>query len=504
MQKARDDFHPKVKQLLGERVNYHCSLCDAPTLGPKNGTTDKRFSIGKAAHVKAAAKGGPRYDENQSPEERSAIENGLWACANCADLIDRDVATYPVEELLRIKADAEWLATVRAGKPPGSELTALLNPTAIKRAVDVFCSRESLRQERIDPRFKVAVRMGESGPVYEVTAKETVEGQLVITGQHKEGDVQALRDFFSYGGSHEIDGADLRMEGSPLFETGDVAAVRWKLSSTPKPVTLTAVLDEESSSPLFIEFNGSGTQGNKGGRLKGTAFGGMLSATLTADYVGPYTDFKFDFDIQPWAGKPVRRLPNFLRLRQVLQLLAAPTRARLLCAHEGLESELGNGIVDGSEKFRPLRALFDEIEILRKLDDFFDLQLALPEDLSEVLWRQSDMSQLLELIDIEASMETEVLMMAVPEEATMPTLGAILANSVPEPITANHTFTLELLGHTYGPYPVAVSCPAATVHVVGPANIEVGVPLQLAMRAADGNRWTARLVAPTTAGAALS
>jgi hypothetical protein len=154
---ARDDFSQPVKQMLAERVNFHCSVCDAPTLGPKTGTTDKRFSVGKAA------KNGPRYDKNQTPAERKAIENGVWACATCADIIDRDTDAYSVADLLRIKADAEWVANIRAGKSPGSELSALTNPTAIMRAVDVFCSRESARQERIDPRFKVGVRMGGKG-----------------------------------------------------------------------------------------------------------------------------------------------------------------------------------------------------------------------------------------------------------------------------------------------------------------------------------------------------
>lgn len=183
---VRDDFSPSVKQMLAERVNFHCSVCDAPTLGPKTGTTDKRFSVGKAAHIKAAAKNGPRYDKNQTPTERKAIENGVWACATCADIIDRDADAYSVADLLRIKRDAEWVANIRAGKPPGSELSALSNPTVIKRAVDVFCSRESARQERIDPRFKVGVRMGESGAVYEVTAKEAVEAQLVVTAKDRQ------------------------------------------------------------------------------------------------------------------------------------------------------------------------------------------------------------------------------------------------------------------------------------------------------------------------------
>lgn len=490
---ARDDFSQPVKQMLAERVNFHCSVCDAPTLGPKTGTTNKRFSVGKAAHIKAAAKNGPRYDKNQTPAERKAIENGVWACATCADIIDRDADAYSVADLLRSKADAEWGANIRAGKPPGSELSPLTNPTAIKRAVDVFCSRESARQERIDPRFKVNVRMGELGPVYEVTAKEAVDAQLIVTAEDKARKVQALREFFSYGGHLVLDGADLRMEGSPLFKTDEVAATRWQLSSTPRPVTMTVVLADGAGPPLYIEFIGNGTQGNKGVKLKGTAFGGMLTAIMTADYSGALSDFTFNIDTQQWASKPVRRLSHFSRLQQIVQLLAAPTQVRILCTHEGLESELGTGIFDGSETFQPLRALFDEIATIRRLDDFFDVKLALPADISDVLLLQCDMAWLLDLINLETSRETEVNFLASSSDQAVP-LKAILANQGPQAMTLKHRIDLEIYGRSYGPFDLEVSCPAVGIHVVGPATIESGGTVELAMRAIEGNHWTPRLV----------
>lgn len=494
---ARDDFTELVKRKLAERVNFHCSVCDAPTLGPKTGTTEERFSVGKAAHIKAAAKNGPRYDELQTPAERKAIENGIWACATCADIIDRDADAYSVADLLRLKADAEWVAKIRAGKPPGSELSALSDPTAIKRAVDLFCSRESARQERIDPRFKVGVRMGESGPTYEVTAKETVEAQLVVTATDRERNVQALRDFFNYGGSLVLDGTDVRMEGSELFRTDGVAATRWQFSSTPRPLTMTVALAEDSGAPQYIEFVGSGTQGNKGARLQGKACGGMLSATLTADYSGDLTNFTIGIDTQQWASKPVSRLPYFSRLQQIVQHLAVPAQVRILCTHEDLESEFGSGHFDGREIFRPLRALLDEIGAIRRLDEFFDLNVALPADISDVLLRQCDMTWLVDLINLEVSGETEVNFYAAASGQAMP-LKAILA-AAPEAMTFIHHVDLEIYGRSYGPFDVEVSCPAVGIHVIGPADIDAAATVELAMRAADGNRWTPRLIARTPA-----
>ncbi|WP_175995729.1 hypothetical protein [Burkholderia stabilis] len=490
--KARDDFSQKVKQALAERVNFHCSVCDAPTLGPKTGTTDKRFSLGKAAHIKAAAPGGPRYDENQTPAQRSAIENGLWACATCADLIDRDPGAYEVADLLRIKADAEWQAGTRAGRPPGSHLPALQTPTAIQRAVAVFCRQEAVRQERLDPRFNVSVRMGETGPVYELMARESVEGRLVVGTRGKRQDVEALRELMEYGGDQVFEGLDVRMEGSPLFPSRDVAVTRLQVSSQPRPITMTVVLDSDASVPLYLEFSGNATHGNKGFRFTGSCLGAMLSVTVTAHFAGKSPDFTMNFDFRSWERKPIRQLSHFARLRQILQLMVKPIPVRVQYTHEGVESDFGSGIVDGGERFRILRAFMTEVDNLRKLDSFFDLGLAMPADLGDVLRDQGYISQLLAMIDIDKADDPTVEISLVPSEPTGP-LHELIVSQKPGAVRFNQELNVRVFGRDYGPFELEVTCPAAVVRPIGPANITVGVPTRLALRATERHYWSARV-----------
>jgi hypothetical protein len=153
---------------------------------------------------------------------RQRIEDAGERCPLDGRPTVSDVDTHMSCAASRI--DSDGAAKIRAGKPPGSELSALMVPTAIKRAVNLFCSRESARYERLDPRFKVGVRMGELDPTYEVTAKETVEARLVVTAADKKRNVQALRDFFNYRGKLVLDSADLPMEGSALIRADEVAA----------------------------------------------------------------------------------------------------------------------------------------------------------------------------------------------------------------------------------------------------------------------------------------
>lgn len=106
--KRRDDFSKSTIEILAKRVTYCCSNpeCRKATAGPnvnKNGYTN----IGVAAHIKAAAPGGPRYDSNMTSQERSDITNGIWLCQSCSKLIDADPARYPVECLIEWKDLAE-------------------------------------------------------------------------------------------------------------------------------------------------------------------------------------------------------------------------------------------------------------------------------------------------------------------------------------------------------------------------------------------------------------
>ena len=105
----RDDFSQKTIDTLCERVGGKCSNpnCRRETKGPHS-NPQKRVSIGEAAHITAAAEGGPRYNPDLTPEERSSIENGIWLCKSCARMIDSDENQYPAELLYTWKSMAEY------------------------------------------------------------------------------------------------------------------------------------------------------------------------------------------------------------------------------------------------------------------------------------------------------------------------------------------------------------------------------------------------------------
>ena len=118
----RDDFTKDTRDLLARRVGFLCSnpTCRRSTSGPHS-DPNKATNIGVAAHICAAAPGGPRYNAEMTPAERSSVNNGIWLCQTCSTLIDRDEKKYTVEVLTEWKKNAELAAELNQDSPPSSD-----------------------------------------------------------------------------------------------------------------------------------------------------------------------------------------------------------------------------------------------------------------------------------------------------------------------------------------------------------------------------------------------
>jgi hypothetical protein len=81
---------------MASRVGWRCShpSCRRLTVGPKQGDVDGFHLAGRAAHITAAAPGGPRYDISLSPTQRRHLSNGLWLCTLHASVVDTDELNY--------------------------------------------------------------------------------------------------------------------------------------------------------------------------------------------------------------------------------------------------------------------------------------------------------------------------------------------------------------------------------------------------------------------------
>ena len=86
---VRDEFTSTTKDHIAKRVGYLCSNpdCRCSTIAAAV-THDGIVNVGVAAHITAAAPGGPRYDSTLSREQRRHHTNGIWMCQTHGKLVE--------------------------------------------------------------------------------------------------------------------------------------------------------------------------------------------------------------------------------------------------------------------------------------------------------------------------------------------------------------------------------------------------------------------------------
>lgn len=164
--KSRDDFAVKTVLQIAKRAGWLCCFpsCRTPTVGATEDGQGE-INIGTAAHICAAAPGGPRYDKNMSEDERSSADNGIWMCRDHGKAIDSDVKQFTATVLREWKREAElnsWRRVLRneVASAPAAVGDADL-ATRLRRAAekDLGVFRETAKW----PSTSVALRLEVNG-----------------------------------------------------------------------------------------------------------------------------------------------------------------------------------------------------------------------------------------------------------------------------------------------------------------------------------------------------
>lgn len=125
--KRRDEFLVKTRRDLAGRAGHRCSLCEKATSGPGAGPGLVRHN-GRAAHITAASRKGPRFDASLTPNQRADLENGIWLCTEHADEIDDVASTYSVDALRGLKQirEAHAKREVQGSRTPEQSSSQLI------------------------------------------------------------------------------------------------------------------------------------------------------------------------------------------------------------------------------------------------------------------------------------------------------------------------------------------------------------------------------------------
>lgn len=102
-------FKEKIAEMIAYRAAYICSNpeCNTLTIGAAISDPKLKNKKGEAAHILGEKPGAARYEASPSIDV-DGVENGLWLCANCHTLVDKNKGMdYPAKDLFEWKIDHE-------------------------------------------------------------------------------------------------------------------------------------------------------------------------------------------------------------------------------------------------------------------------------------------------------------------------------------------------------------------------------------------------------------
>jgi hypothetical protein len=331
---SRHEFPVSVKRKLAMRVAYQCSYpgCRIQTVGPTEDASGTS-NLGDAAHITAAAKGGPRYDSSLTEEQRRSIENGIWMCANHARQIDNDTSRYTVELLRKWKSDGEQRAREVHGQPlPSAREYAVYKTIALGENVTGGSVTELVDRssdiakrdiEKLDDRVTVDITRRDGITECHIQAPP---GSLDwrVEPAHIEEFTEKVKQLIDHGTQLEIDTAAMRFTGSRILELfeGRPGTVTMATEMRRRAVHRLVFTPPGSRQPDVIDVTGELVGGRESATFEGKGLDGLLSMSyrfLRRADVEVKVESQICVDWQVWNGHPIHRLPHYDRFARFIR-----------------------------------------------------------------------------------------------------------------------------------------------------------------------------------------
>lgn len=348
---SRDDFPPRTKQKLWARVSGRCSNpdCRVQTQGPAS-NEDGTVNIGKAAHITAAAPGGPRYDSSLTPEQRKGFKNGIWLCAIHADLVDKDTTGHKLDLLYGWKQRAEQAAKRELGQRLPSDDDAIRtlgaaftgNATSfIPSAVRNVHAAMSQTLHELDPRFSVESSYANGTTRFDIRAQKPVELSIAFDIQNAPDIPSKITDLLASGKHFETDACAVTIRGSPLFDriSAETFAGKFAILASRRPVRQKIWIQypERAERHQFDDIDGYVSSGTESIRMEACGWGGLftLSMTLSRACAPVEAQMHVSVNLRPWQGCDLRQLRFFNTLATLVEHLSAGANLHLSLEVEG-------------------------------------------------------------------------------------------------------------------------------------------------------------------------
>jgi len=320
---ARDEFTEATKRKLRDNVGSRCSNpdCHVPTMAPSN-------NIGVAAHICAASKGGPRYNQSiMSSLQRKSIDNGIWLCQNHATEIDRNPNKYPVKLLNAWKEKAEKSAEKELGKKLPSDMDAINMVSSaltgnrtqfLPNAIPNIHLAIEKSLEDIDSRFNFKTKYDEKMTTITCHAKENIPISMKIDEQYIEEYHIKFQELMEHGKDLKINSTAITIKGSQLFEEIISKDNTFSITTEKKPVIQKIWLTniENNQIETLDDINGFISLGTKSFTFQGSTLNELFNFSYQYIFDKNIDNNKvtMSLSLDKWDGLNITTLPYFNKI----------------------------------------------------------------------------------------------------------------------------------------------------------------------------------------------
>lgn len=327
MASKRDNFSVPVIRKLRERVATRCSNpnCRVATFAPSG--EDGVSNIGIAAHIHAASKGGPRYDENMSIEERKSIKNAIWLCSNCSIKIDRDIEKYPVTLLHEWKEEAEKITLEEQGqKLPAKDdaintLTAALTGSSkniLSQSISNVHEANRRILEALDPRFSIRSQYIDGCSLIQLYPQENIPFTMNIKPEGRKDFISKHKDLVEHGRELIVSTSLFDVKGSKLIEHITDSLNNGSMTISPRKIPSLQrlwLVNKESNVHTYLEdIHGNTVLGTKSFEFSGKALNGIVNYKHTCSFDGDSGQSNLSLNFAEWEGQSINKIRYFDKL----------------------------------------------------------------------------------------------------------------------------------------------------------------------------------------------
>ncbi|MEN5239884.1 MULTISPECIES: hypothetical protein [Pseudomonas] len=329
--KKEDEFTPWTKTKIRDMAGNCCSFpeCRKTTVGAKKNRSG-RLNIGVACHIKAASPNGPRYDPDQSSEQRSSHLNGIWMCGTHSVLVDADDSAYSVKTLVEWKRLAEERANalVDVRMFSASEMESATSIKVMRGVRDFIKAdmdaltptfpqyaevyKEALNE--LDPRFDVDIQYGGGTISHRIKA---LEPDLKLNFAVAPSVESKVRELYESGEEITLSRSEVAITGSPLFDrlqaTGSENEGFFTFSGPAAHVESQLYAHDSSKEHLIYSFPCKLTVGARYLKLQGRSSDSVIDVKVSIDVKDNKSTCEFGLSFASWQGLSINKIPYFAR-----------------------------------------------------------------------------------------------------------------------------------------------------------------------------------------------